>query len=198
MTQEIADSLGLKETKGALVDKAEKDSPAAAAGLKAGDVVMSVNGEAVADSHDLARKIAGFGPKKSVDVEIIRNGSPETVKVTLGALPDDKQAKAEAAEQPTKDAMAKYGMALEPATAVEGAGKTGVVVADVDPDGAAAQKGIETGDVILEVAGKPVSNPSDVTAAIDAAKAGGKKSVLMQVKKQDSTRFVALSTQAVS
>src|SRR5271165_340590 len=198
VTQDIADSLGLKETKGALVDKAEKDSPAAAAGLKAGDVVTAVDGEAVADSHDLARKIAGLGPKKTVDLAIIRNGSPETVKVTLGALPDDKQAKADAAEQPAKDAMAKYGMALEPATAVEGAGKTGVVVAEVDPDGAAAQKGIETGDVILEVAGKPVSDPSDVTAAIDAAKAGGKKSVLMQVRKQDSTRFVALSTQAVS
>src|SRR5208283_1623463 len=80
VSQDIADSLGLKDAKGAIVDRAEKDSPAAAAGLKAGDVVMSVNGEAVADSHDLARKIAGFGPKKSVDVDIIRNGSPETVK----------------------------------------------------------------------------------------------------------------------
>src|SRR5271166_3847912 len=198
VTQDIADSMGLKESKGALVDKAEKDSPAAAAGLRDGDVITSVNGEAVADSHDLARKIAALGPKKEADLAIIRNGSPETVKVTLGAMQDDKQAKANAPDAHAKDAMAKYGMTLEPATAAEGAGKTGVVVADVDPDGAAAQKGIATGDVILEVAGKPVSNPSDVTAAIDAAKAGGKKSVLMQVKTADSTRFVALSTQAVS
>ncbi len=94
--------------------------------------------------------------------------------------------------------MAKYGMTLAPAAEVDGAGKTGVVVADVDPDGAAAQKGIRTGDVILEVAGKPVSRPSDVTAAIDAAKADGKKSVLMRVKTEDSARFVALSTEAVS
>ncbi len=198
VTQDIADSMGLKESKGALVDKAEKDSPAAAAGLKDGDVITSVNGEAVADSHDLARKIAALGPKKEADLVIIRNGSPQTVKVTLGAMQDDKQAKADTPEAHAKDAMAKYGMSLEPATSVEGAGKTGVVVADVDPDGAAAQKGIATGDVILQVAGKPVSNPSDVTAAIDAAKAGGKKSVLMQVKTGDSTRFVALSTEAVS
>lgn len=122
----------------------------------------------------------------------------QTMKVTLGAMQDEKQAMADTPEAHAKDAMAKYGMSLEPATAVEGAGKTGVVVADVDPDGAAAQKGIATGDVILQVAGKPVSNPSDVTAAIDAAKSGGKKSVLMQVKTADSTRFVALSTEAVS
>ena len=198
VTQDIADSMGLKESKGALVDKAEKDSPAAAAGLKDGDVITSVNGEAVADSHDLARKIAALGPKKEADLAIIRNGSTQTMKVTLGAMQDEKQAMADTPEAHAKDAMAKYGMSLEPATAVEGAGKTGVVVADVDPDGAAAQKGIATGDVILQVAGKPVSNPSDVTAAIDAAKSGGKKSVLMQVKTADSTRFVALSTEAVS
>src|SRR5271166_4944547 len=198
VTQDIADSMGLKESKGALVDKAEKDSPAAAAGLKDGDVITSVNGEAVADSHDLARKIAALGPKKEADLAIIRNGSPETVKVTLGSVPDDKQAKADGPEQPSKDAMAKYGMTLAPAASVEGAGKNGVVVADVDPDGAAAQKGIRTGDVIVEVASKPVSRPSDVTAAIDAAKADGKKSVLLRVRSEDNMRFVALSTQAVS
>ena len=68
----------------------------------------------------------------------------------------------------------------------------------LDPDGVAAQKGLKAGDVILEVSGKPVSRPSEVTAAIDAAKADGKKSVLMRVKSEDSTRFVALSTSVVS
>jgi serine protease Do len=198
VTQDIADSLGLKDAKGALVAKVEKDSPAAAAGLKDGDVVTSVNGEAVADAHDLARKVAALGPKKPADVAIIRNGSAQTMKVTLGDLSDAKQAQADTPAAPQKDAPAKYGMTLAPATEVEGAGKTGVVVADIDPDGAAAQKGIETGDVILEVAGKPVMKPSDVTAAIDAAKADGKKSVLMQIQHQDSARFVALSTEAVS
>ncbi len=198
VTQDIADSLGLKEAKGALVAKTESDSPAAAAGVKDGDVVTSVNGESVANSHDLARKIAALGPKKEAELSIIRNGSPQTVKISLGALPDDRQAKADAPAEHAKDAMAKYGMTLAPAAEVDGAGKTGVVVADVDPDGAAAQKGIQTGDVILEVAGKPVSRPSDVKAAIDAAKADGKKSVLMHVKTEDSSRFVALSTEAAS
>ena len=198
VSQDIADSLGLKEAKGAIVDKAEKDSPAAAAGLKDGDVITAVNGEAVADSHDLARKIAALGPKKDADLTFVRNGATQTVKVQLGSLSDGRQASADTPEQGGKDALAKLGMTLEPATAVEGAGKTGVVVADVDPDGAAAQKGLQTGDVILAVAGKAVSRPSEVAAAIDSAKSDGKKSVLMQVKNDNGTHFIALSTQAVS
>ena len=198
VSQDIADSLGLKEAKGAIVDKAEKDSPAAAAGLKDGDVITAVNGEAVADSHDLARKIAALGPKKDAELTFVRNGATQTVKVQLGSLSDQRQASADAPEQGGKNALAKLGMTLEPATAVDGAGKTGVVVADVDPDGAAAQKGIQTGDVILAVGGKPVSRPSEVAAAINSAKTDGKKSVLMQVKNDNGTHFVALSTQALS
>jgi serine protease Do len=197
VTQDIADGLGLKDAKGAIVAKVEKDSPAAAAGLKDGDVITSVNGDAVADAHDLTRTIGALGPKKPAKLQIIRKGSSETIDATLGAMPDDKQAKADAPQAPTKDAMAKYGMTLAPAGAVEGAAK-GVVVADVDPDGAAAEKGIQTGDVILEVAGQPVSQPSDVVAAINAAKADGKKSVLMRVTTQDNPRYVTLSTQAAS
>ena len=161
-------------------------------------MITSINGQAVADAHDLARKVADLGPKKAAEVAIIRNGSPQTIKVTLGALPDAKQAKADVSQDQSKSAMAKYGMTLEPATNVDGAGKHGVVVSNVDPDGAAAQKGIQTGDVILDVAGKPVSRPADVTAAIDAAKSEGKKAVLMRLKSEDSTRFVALSTETAS
>jgi serine protease Do len=198
VSQDIADSLGLKDAKGAIVDKAEKDSPAAAAGVKDGDVITAVNGEAVSDSRDLARKVAALGPKKDVDLTIVRNGSTETVKVTLGSMSDDRQAKADVPEQSSKDALAKYGLTLESATAVEGAGKTGVVVTGVDPDGAAAQKGIQSGDVILQVAGKPVSHPSEVAAALESAKADGKKAVLMQLKNDSGTHFLALSTQALS
>jgi serine protease Do len=198
VTQDIADSLGLKDAAGALIAKTQDKSPAMAAGLKDGDVIKSVNGEAVADAHDLARKIAALGPKKDAEIAIVRNGSPQTIKVTLAALPDEKQAKADVSPEHSKTAMAKYGMKLEPAANVDGAGKDGVVVSDIDPDGVAAQKGIQTGDVILDVAGKPVSRPSDVTAAIDAAKANGKKSVLMRVKSEDSTHYVALSTEVAS
>ncbi len=75
VTQDIADSLGMKQDKGALVAKVEKDSPAAAAGVKDGDVITSVNGQPVSDSHDLARKIAELGPKADAQLGIFRNGS---------------------------------------------------------------------------------------------------------------------------
>ena len=90
VTPDIADSLGLKTASGALVAKAQKDSPAAAAGVKIGDVITAVNGEAVADPRELARRIAALGPKKTAELTIVRNGAPQTVDVTLGAMPADK------------------------------------------------------------------------------------------------------------
>src|SRR5271165_2580807 len=95
VTPDLADNLGLKNAAGALVAEAQKDSPAAAAGVKSGDVITAVDGEAVADPHDLARRIAALGPKKTATLAIIRNGSPTTVEVTLGSMPADKTASAD-------------------------------------------------------------------------------------------------------
>src|SRR5208282_2675637 len=92
VTQDIADSLGLKTASGALVAKENKDAPAAAAGVKIGDVVTAVNGQTVADPRELARRIADLGPKKSAELTIWRNGAQQTVSVMLGAMPNDKQA----------------------------------------------------------------------------------------------------------
>ena len=94
VTADLADDLGLKEQTGALVAAAQKDSPAAAAGVKSGDVITAVDGETVADPHDLARRIAALGPKKTVKLALIRNGSPMTIDVTLGTMPADKTANA--------------------------------------------------------------------------------------------------------
>ena len=193
VTADLADDLGLKETSGALVAAAQKDLPAAAAGVKSGDVITAVDGETVADPHDLARRIAALGPKKTVKLSIIRNGSPMTLDVTLGTMPVDKTAGAETrnSEDNSASALAKLGLTLRAAH-----GQDGVVVADVDPDGAAADKGLKQGDVILEVAGKPVNRPSEVVAAIDAAKSDGKKSVLVRVKSNDGERYLTLPARA--
>ncbi len=193
VTADLADDLGLKEQTGALVAAAQKDSPAAAAGVKSGDVITAVDGETVADPHDLARRIAALGPKKTVKLALIRNGSPMTIDVTLGTMPADKTANAETRNSDDNggSALAKLGLTLRPAH-----GQDGVVVAEVDPDGAAAEKGLKQGDVILEVAGKSVNRPADVVDAIDAAKSGGKKSVLVRVKSNDGERYLTLPTRA--
>jgi serine protease Do len=195
VTQDLADDLGLKDPSGALVAEAQKDSPAAAAGVKSGDVITAVDGDAVADPHDLARRIAALGPKKTAKLSIVRNGSPMTIDVTLGSMPVDKTASADTRNSDdnggSASMLAKLGLTLHPAH-----GQDGVVVTDVDPDGAAADKGLKQGDVILEVAGKSVSRPSEVAEAIDSAKSDGKKSVLLRVKSGDGERYLTLPTRA--
>ncbi len=193
VTPDLADNLGIKNAAGALVAEAQKDSPAAAAGVKSGDVITAVDGDAVADPHDLARRIAALGPKKTAKLSIVRDGSPMTIDVTLGTMPADKTASVETHNSDSSDnsALSKLGLTLRAAH-----GQDGVVVANVDPDGAAADKGLKEGDVILEVAGKPVSHPSDVAKALDAAKSDGKKSVLMRVKSGDGERFLTLPARA--
>src|ERR1700756_4725477 len=108
-------------------------------------------------------------------------------------MPADKTASVEtrSSEDSGTSALAKLGLTLRPAR-----GQDGVVVADVDPDGAAADKGLKQGDVILEVAGKSVSRPSEVAEAIDAAKSDGKKSVLVRVKSNDGEHYLTLPTRA--
>jgi len=185
VTQELADGLGLKNTDGALVAEAQPDTPAAAAGLKSGDVIVKFNNEAIKSAGDLTRKVGALKPGEKADVTYMRDGEEKTASVTLGALPGEKVAAAEQGDTQAKGALT-LGLQLAPSEK----GK-GVEVVNVDPTGQAAAKGLTAGDVILEVSGKPVSSPKQVKAEIDAAKEGGKKAVLMLVKTSDNTRFVA-------
>jgi serine protease Do len=194
VTQDIADSLGLKTASGALVAKENKDAPAAAAGVKIGDVVTAVNGQSVADPRELARRIADLGPKKAADLTVWRNGAQQTISVTLGVMPNDKEAMNDLGTgkpEVGQASVAKLGLTLE-------RGRDGVTITDVDPNSAAADRGLQPGDVILEASGKAVERPTEVAQAFDAARADGKKSVLLRVKSGDSVRFVALPAQAAS
>jgi len=197
VNSDIADSLGLKDTKGALVAEPQKGSPASEAGVKSGDVVTAVNGEAVEGPRELSRKIATMGPAKKVELTLWRDGANKVVSVTLGTYPADKEAKAEVPVQEDKAEMAALGLTLVPSSVVPGGGKDGVTIAEVDPDGIAAQKGLSVGDVILEAGGKAVSKPSEITAAFSAAKKDGQKALLLRVKTGDTVRFVALATKSV-
>jgi serine protease Do len=192
VTADIADSLGLKQARGAMVDNPQDGSPAAKAGIEAGDVITAVNGAEVKDARDLARNISMIAPGSSVKLDILHKGETKTVNVALAEMPNDRQANADG--QPSKEVAGTphLGLQLAPAAEVDGAGDKGVVVMAVDPDGPAAEHGFRSGDVILNVGGKSVSSVGDVRSALSAAKESGKHSVLMRVKTADATRFVAV------
>ncbi|MGC1695639.1 MAG: Do family serine endopeptidase [Pseudolabrys sp.] len=193
VTQDIADSLGLKKAEGALVAEPQADSPAKKAGIEAGDVITAVDNKQVKDARDLAKRIGALAPKTSVKLTILHNGSEKTVTLTLGELPNNKEARADTVTPDNSTAdLAKLGLTLAPAARVAGAGSQGVVVTGIDSSGVAADHGFSTGDVILEVAGKSVSTPSEVRSVIASARTEGKRTVLLRVKSGDNTRFVAL------
>jgi serine protease Do len=149
-----------------------------------------VDGKEIKDARDLAKKIAALAPKTSVKLTIVHKGSEKTVTLTLGELPNSKEARAGSDEE--GDDVGKLGLTLAPASRVDGSGAEGVVVTRVDSTGVAADHGFSTGDVILEVAGKSVSTPADVRNLVANARTEGKRSVLVRVKKGESLRFVAL------
>jgi len=190
VTSEIADGLGLKNARGALVAEPQSGSPAQKAGIKAGDVIVSVNSETVADARNLARRISAMAPGTSVKLGIIRGGREDTLTLTLGELPKDRQARADTEERasPRGVEVPKLGLSLAPARN----GGEGVVVTQVDPSGAASDQ-FQAGDVILDVNGKAVSSPADVRKAVADAQSDGKRSVLMRVKSNQGTRFVAVA-----
>jgi serine protease Do len=201
VTAEIAESLGLKKAEGALVAEPQPNSPAVAAGIQSGDVITAVNGQPVKDARELARRISAMAPGTSVKLTILRKGEEKNLTLTLGELPKERQARngnpngnpEERERDSGTTQFSGLGLSLAPASKVAGSGADGVVVTAVDPDGPAADRGFKTGDVILDVGGKPVSAPADVRKALSDARQEGKRSVLLRVKSGEATRFVALS-----
>ncbi len=194
VTADIADSLGLKQAQGAIVDEPQPDSPAAKAGIKAGDVITAINGTPVKDSRDLARRIGMMAPGTSVKFDIVRDGQSQTASLTLGELPAERQANADTDQHaaPTSG-VPHLGLQLAPASEVEGSGDQGVVVVGVEAGSTAAEHGLRTGDVILAVGGKQVTSPADVRDALMAARKAGRHDVLMRVKTADAAaHFVAV------
>jgi len=203
VTADIAEGLGLPQARGALVDEVRSGSPAAKAGLRSGDVILSVGGAAIKDARDLARRIAEQPPGRSLPVEIRRNGDDSSLTVTAAPYPSDQdQARArtekDRAAPSANPSGAALGLYLAPAKEVEGAGARGVVVMGLEPGGVAADTGLQQGDVILDAGGKPVAAASDVNAAVRSARSGGKHVLVLRIRSADSTRFVAVPLHAAS
>jgi len=206
VTDEIAESLGIKPPRGALIAGVEDKGPAKPAGIEPGDVVVKFDGKDIKEPKDLSRVVADTAVGKEVDVVIIRKGAEETRKVTLGRLEDgDKavQAAAKAQPEPEKPVTQKA-LGLDLATLSKDLRSRykikdsvkGVIITNVDGSSDAAEKRLSAGEVIVEVAQEAVTNAADVKKRVDQLKKDGKKSILLLVSNADGElRFVALSVQ---
>ena len=195
VTPEIADSLGLKQATGALVAEPQPNSPAAKAGIQSGDVIVSVNGTPVRDARELAKRIGTMAPGTSITLDLIHSGQQKTVTVTLGTLPNEKQASNEPSPRMGRVSevdVPKLGFSVAPASSVAGPDTSGVVVTAIAEGGVAADHGLEVGDVILDVGGKPVTTPAEFRKTVSDAQKDGKHTILFRVKSSGGTKFVAL------
>src|SRR5262249_54628307 len=143
------------------------------------------------DAKDLARVIGNMSPGNTARLAVLQKGQGKTVNVTLGELPREARATPEGRGPGNGTNVPRLGLTLAPANEVAGSGNDGVVVTEVDPNGVAAEHGLKEGDVILEVAGKKVSAPGDVRTAVANAQKDGKRTVLMRVKSETTSNFVA-------
>jgi serine protease Do len=194
VTEDIAESLGIDATEGAIVADALADGPAKDAGIVAGDIITKVDGKAIADPKALSQMIAGMDPGDKITVTVLRDGDTRDVQVTLGDLNDfDEQQVASADQQTTPDEPVQPG-------ALEGLGLTleanpdgnGVLVSAVEDGSAAAERGIQAGNVIVAVGSRAVNSPADVEDAIAATRDRGRDAVLFRVQGEDGTHFVGV------
>jgi serine protease Do len=189
VTPEIAESLNLKEQKGALVADVMKDGPAAEAGIKVGDVIVEFDGHTVKDSTELPLLVARTPIGKSVNVKVLRDKGAETISVKVGELKDEETAVAAGKEE-------NFGLTVQALTPeiADSLGLSGdlkgVVVSGVESGSAAEDAGLRRGDVIQEVNRAPVKNLAGYRKALAGAAKG--KSVLFLVRRGENTIFVAL------
>jgi serine protease Do len=213
LTPEIADSLGLSGKKGALVAELTPGGPADKAGLQPGDVVLSLDGHAVASSSELTRLVAGTHSGDVMHLQVLRNGKPASIDVRAGVRPSEQElAKADndngserggggAPSAPTPPRPTALGMSY--GVLDDSARRRysippdvhGVVVESVQGASDAGQKGVRRGDVIVRAGDKPAASPADILAAVDQAKKEGRSSVLLQIHRGSRNVFVAIKIQ---
>jgi serine protease Do len=204
VTDEIAESLGLSQATGVLVSGIEKDGPADNGLLQAGDIIVGFEGTPIHDDRQLRRAVAEAGVDKEVDIEILRKGERQTVRLTLGRLEEEaatpvSESETEVPAEPPAASVKALGMTIseldeQSRTQFElPADIAGVLVAEVEANSAAAEQGVQPGDVIVEIALQSVSTPQDVLNQIEELKKQGRKNaLLMLASKTGELRFVTL------
>ena len=184
MTDELAESFGLEETKGALINSVLEDSPADEAGIKRGDIILEFNGEAIRQINDLPRIVANTPVDKKVKVKLFRKGKQREVKVTVGRLDDGQEPLADKTDKPGELlGMAVAEVTAELAERYRLEEQQGVVVTKIDPEGPAMAANLRVGDQVLEVNGEEVSSVQAFKAAIGTPKEGQLVRLLVQRQK---------------
>ena len=192
VSRDIADGVGLADAKGAIISTIAEDGPAGPAGIKSGDIITAVDGDAIDDALDLSRTIAGKSPDSTVELTIWRDGAETKLSVKLGTLNEAAVAQADDQAAPVPPAPlpaeSSVGLTLVP----NSDGNGGLLIQDVDPDSAAAQKGLAVGDAILEVNNTPVASLDEFEAAIDAVKSAGRNTALIKASRDGNDTFIGL------
>jgi len=198
ITPEMAQALNLGNTHaGALVASVMPDGPAAKAGVKPGDVITSVGGQQVQDGRVLAVDVAGVAPGTQVPMEILRDGHSQTLNVAVSRLPDERQA-AESGPDQQDSGHARVGLALAPLTPDMRdqldvpSGTRGAVVAQVQPGSPAERAGLQAGDVLVDVAGKPVGSPAEAVGALRNVPTNGHP-LALRILRNGQAAFVAVN-----
>jgi len=195
---DLASSLSLPSARGAIVSSVTPGGPAEQAGIKRGDVIVSVNNQPVADNNVLRNQIASLAPNSNATVTIVRNGREQNVPVTLGELPDRQRPDTEESSSngngPGVD-NSRYGLRLQPLTAETASryglesGDQGLVVTQVDPSGSAATAGIRQGDLIQEVNRQSVRTIAEFSSAIQQS---GSRPALVLIKRRNAVIYLTL------
>lgn len=197
VSPQIASSLGLRRASGALVAESLAGSPAQKAGIQTGDIIASVDGTDIKDTHDLGKKVSAKPPGQAVTLGVIRKGESKDFEVKIGRAPTAQApapSKQPGSQSKELGSQTNLGLTMVPARSVAGAGHEGVVVTQIDPEGDAADAGILTGDVIVDINGRTVSNATDVREAVLDARSQTRGAVLLRLKSGGETRFIAVPT----
>ncbi|MCI2397930.1 Do family serine endopeptidase [Aliiroseovarius subalbicans] len=203
VTDDVAEAMGLDSTAGALVTDVP-EGPAMEAGVEAGDVILSFDGVDVIDTRDLVRQVGNAPVGKAVRLVVLRDGQTQTLKVTLGRREDAVAATGgdvpqEQPEAPMQKTLLGMDLVeLDDALRSElglPPGTEGLVVRELAEDTEAFEKGLRAGDVITEAGQEAVTSIADLERRIQAARDGGRKSILLLVRRAGEPRFVALTLQ---
>jgi serine protease Do len=195
ITPEIAKSFGLKETTGALVGDVIKDSPAGKAGIKRGDVIISLNGQPIDTPNTLKNLAAQLEVNTTVPVVVIRDGQQQTLQVNIGEQPPEEQAGSEASAPAASTLFGLHVQELTPdiASQLGYTGDTGVIIAGVESESPAAQVGLQRGDLIKEINRQPIESLANYQKAI--ASIGKDDSLLLLVRRGNNTYYVVVNAE---